>query len=337
MSEKRLKRLAALVGLALLAVIATGALLGSRSAADDLQAQAERALASANLDGVHVAFHGREAELSGGDTEELSRAELVVEGIEGVRWADIVSPTSTPTPEPPDTTPTLELSHKGGAITISGTVPDADAAASIKAYVAEAFAVPVTGDLAIDPVVGTAPWIRQLTDVFGDIVGVKGLALTIDGTGTLDLAGSIESRTGADDVRRMVATTVPDLHVVSRLDVRPGDLSEADATVLNAATLHFEGSSAVLDPADERVLDAVADVLQRTPSVAIRADGYVGPVHRTAGERISLARVTAVKAYLVEAGVSASRISTRTLASYSRTSKTPAEQFRRVDFVVRGS
>lgn len=281
MSEKRLKVLAALVGVALVAVIAVGALIASRSPAD-----------------------------------HQARAERLVE-----------------TPRPPDTTPTLHVSRTLTGITIEGTVPDSDAAAGIKARVAEDFGVPVAGDLVIDPAVGNAGWIDQLPDVFGDIVGVKQLELTIDGTGTLDLAGSIESRAGVDDVRRMVAATVPTLDVVSRLAVRPGDLSEADAALLNTSTLYFAPGSSDLSPRIERKLDAVAEVLQRHPRVAIEAGGHTGPESPAAGELLSLARVATVKAYLVRSGVGPERISTRTFASDSRTAK--AKQFRRVDFVVK--
>lgn len=335
MSEKRLNGLAAFVGVTLVVVIAAGALFGSRSAADDLQGKAERALASADLDGVHVTFHGREAVLSGGSPEDLGKAELVVEGIEGVRWADVASAVAdTPTQRPPDTTPTLHLRHTGAGITISGTVPDADAAAGIKARVAEDFAVPVTGDLVINPTVGTAAWIDQLPDVFGDIVGVKGLELTIDGAGALELGGSIESSIGADDVRRLLAATVPDLDVMSRLEVEPGGLPEADAAVLNSTTLYFPPESSDLGAPNERMLDAVAEVLRRNVGVAIEAGGHAGPDDPTAGELLSLARVAAVKAYLVRAGVSPARISTRTFASDSQTTAATAKQFRRVDFIV---
>lgn len=335
MSEKRLKGLAALVGATLLVVIATGAVLGSRSAAADLEAKAERSLASADLPDVHVTFRGREAVLTGGSPDDLGKAELIVEGIEGVRLADVaISTAVTPTQRPPDTTPTLDLRHAGAGLTISGTVPDSDAAAGIKVRVAEDFAVPVTGDLVIDPAVGSAGWIDRLPDVFGDLVGVKRLELTIDGTGVLELAGSIESRAGAEDVRRKVAVAAPDLAVVSRIDIEPGSLSEADAAVLNGSTLYFPPGSSDLGAEYERVLDAVADVLRRNPSVAIEAGGHAGPVDPPAGEVLSLARVATVKAYLVRSGVDAARVSTRTFASDSRTAEASAKRFHRVDFVV---
>jgi len=332
-SEKRLKGIAALVGVALLAAVTLGALLGSRATAGDLQTVAERALAGADLADVRVTFHGREAELSGSDADQLAKARRIVEGIDGVRWADVAQ-TGTPAPRPPDTTPTLRLRHTGAGISIEGTVPDADAAAGIKARVAEDFAVPVTGDLMIDPAVGGAPWIARLPGVFGDIVGVKGLRLAIDGTGTLDLSGSIESRAGADDVRRLVAQAAPGLDVVGRLDVRPGPLSEADAAVLNTATLYFASDSSRLRASGRRVLDSVAEVLARNPAVELRAGAHAGPHDPAVGEVLGLARVAAVKAYLVRAGVSPERLSTRTFASDSRTVGASAGKFRRVDFVV---
>lgn len=337
MSEKRLKGLAALGGLALLAAITSGALFGSQAAADDLQAHAQRALAAADLDGVHVAFRGREAELSGGTADELGQAELVVEGIEGVRWADVVQPASgAPTPARPDTTPTLHLSRTAGGIRISGTVPDPDAAAVIKARAAEVFGVPVTGDLVIDAAVGPASWVSQLPAVFVDVVGVKGLELTIDGTGTLDLAGSIESEAGADEIRRLASAAVPDLDVVGHLDVRPGGLSEADAAVLNSSSLRFGPGSSGLDAGDSGELDVIAGVLQRNARISVEVWGHAGPQDPAEGERLSIARVEAVEAYLVRAGVDTHRISTRILASDSRTGTKPSDQqYRRVDFVVK--
>jgi outer membrane protein OmpA-like peptidoglycan-associated protein len=334
-TEQRLKGLAGLVLAALLAVVVVGAVVGSRSAAGDLQVKAERALGSAGLGDVRVTFHGREARLSGGTPGELGKAELVVEGVEGVRWADVVPPGRPVVTEAPDTTPTLDLTRTAQGVSIRGTVPDANAVAGIKARVAEDFAVPVTGDLAIDPAVGTADWIAQLPDVMGDLTGVKRLRLTIEGNGALVLAGAVESRAGADAVRRVVAETVPGLRVVSHLEVRAGDLSEADGAVLDTTTLVFEPHGTTLDAEHVRQVDAVADVLRRHPRIEIEIGGHIGPTWRASGERASRARVAAVRDRLVRSGMAASRITTRTFTSDSTTAGPTAERFRRVDFVVR--
>ncbi len=75
-------------------------------------------------------------------------------------------------------------------------------------------------------------------------------------------------------------------------------------------------------------------MLRANPGVVIAAYGYAGPKHPGATERLTMARVAAVKSYLVRAGVEGARISTRTLASQSRTAISSDRQFRRIDFVV---
>ena len=338
MSDARLRGLAALVGLALLGVIVAGAGFGSVSVADDLQPRAEQALTAAGFDSVRVELDGREATISGGMPEELSRAELVVEGVDGIRWVDVVRGTAAnPAPlERDDTTPTLDLRRTPRGIALAGTVPDADAAVGIKVRAAEVFGVPVTGDLVIDPAVGSSSWVTELSDVLGEVVAVKGLRLTIDGSGTLELVGTIESEAGADRIRRIVGSVVTELDLMSRLDVVPGDLSEADAAVLNSSTLTFLSGSTRLGRGGERTLDVVADVLARNTRVSIEAGGHAGPDDPAAGERLSKARVAAVKAYLVRAGIEAGRISTRSYTADPEATTDPtAEQYRRVDFIVK--
>jgi outer membrane protein OmpA-like peptidoglycan-associated protein len=79
-------------------------------------------------------------------------------------------------------------------------------------------------------------------------------------------------------------------------------------------------------------------VLERNARVSIEVGAHAGPKDPSAGERISNARVAAVKAYLVRAGISADRISTRSYASDpGTTTKASARQYRRVDFVVKGA
>jgi hypothetical protein len=229
--EQRLKSLATLVALVLVGVIVTGALVGAGTVGDDLQRKAEQALSAAELDDVRVSVEGREATLSGGTPDELDRAELVVEGVHGIRWAEIAPADDGAAADEPDTVPTLTLRRSPGGLTIDGTVPDADAAADIKVGAAEAFGVPVTGDLAIDAGVGRATWVDRLPDVFGDVAAVGDLTLTIDGSGTLDLSGTIDDRFAADRIRDLVASAVPDLQVLTRLHVLTTGVAVVDGGV----------------------------------------------------------------------------------------------------------
>ncbi|MEJ7634052.1 OmpA family protein [Aeromicrobium sp.] len=340
MSEERLKGLAALMGLALVAIVIAGALVGSASVADDLRTRVDRALTAAGLGGIEVELSGREAVLSGGDAADLDRAELVVEGIEGVRSADVESTDAAAKPgakKGSPTAPTLVLGRTTRGVAISGTVPDADAAAGLKAQAAEAFAVPVTGDLVIDPSVGSAGWLTRLPDVFGDIASIKGLDLQIDESGTMALTGRIESHAGAAKILQLVAAEVPDLEVRSRLTVEPGNLSEDDAALLNSSTLYFARGAARLSARNQRVLDVVAQILRSNRRLAIEAAGHTGPADPVKGERLGIARVAAVKAYLVAAGVRPGRIGTKVFGSVrTSTAGAFAQRYRRVDFVVTG-
>lgn len=131
MSDKRLKRLAALTGLALVGVIVAGALVGSKATADDLQSRAELALSAAGIDGIEVDVNGREARLAGGTPDDLGSAERIVGGIKGVRRVELDrgdNRAAAPDRESSPTSPSLTLRRTGQGLTISGTVPDPDAA-----------------------------------------------------------------------------------------------------------------------------------------------------------------------------------------------------------------
>jgi len=94
------KRYAAVTGLALVAVIGVGSVVGSNSAADDLTPTAYKALVNQGLGNVSVDFDGREAKLASGTPEELAKAEKIVEGIEGVRSANVSSDHRREAPDP---------------------------------------------------------------------------------------------------------------------------------------------------------------------------------------------------------------------------------------------
>ena len=144
------KRLAGLTGLALVAVIGVGSVVGSNSARDDLTPKAYKALVELGLSNVKVDFDGREAKLSNGTPDELAKAEKIVEGVNGVRWAKADANGSTTLSKPP----TFSVTRNAGGVNLSGVVPNAEVAAQLKD--AAASLGTVTGDLRIDPKVGTA-------------------------------------------------------------------------------------------------------------------------------------------------------------------------------------
>ena len=336
MDDRRLRALAGLVGLALVGTIGAGAVVGSNSAANDLQPKAVGALRSAGMSDIAVDFKGREATLSGGADAERSRAISLVEGVNGVRWATFTNrPSVSPTIPAAPSDPSLTFSRSDIGATIGGVVPSAEIAADLKTAAAEAFGGTVSGDFKVDPSVHLAGWFYELPEVFGDLVVVKNLEIAIGGGDTIRIGGSIESQIGADRAKQIVAGAVPDLTVDSLITVDPGTLDSDDAATLNSATLYFGRGSSRLSDRGRATRDRVVDVLKRNAGINLEAGGHAGPSDPTRGEVLSDERVAAGKAYLLSSGLDSNRVTSRSFGSARKSGGDPfATRYRRVDFAV---
>lgn len=324
-------RLAGLTGLALVAVIGVGSIAGSNSTRDDLTPKAYEALVDNGLSNVKVDFDGREARLSNGTPEELAKAETIVEGVEGVRWAKIDADGASSLPEPPS----LSITRNADGVSLSGVVPNRAVAARLKD--AAASLGKVTGALKVDPSVGTAPWLGTLPKLIPDLEGVGKLALSVDGD-SIAIGGTLATQGGVDTVTRLVEPAVPGLTFDNTLKVDSTALTPEQADEVDAANVYFARGSAKLDAKGEAALLALADVLQRVPGVELEIGGHAGPSDPVRGKILSDQRVAAVKDFLVASGIDASRLSTRSYGSDSETDGDAfAEQYRRVDFIVKGN
>lgn len=333
--QTRTRQLAGLTGLALTAVIGVGAVAGSDSAADDLTPRAYKALVDGGLANVKVDFDGREARLTNGTPEQLAEAEKIVEGVEGVRWAKVDSDRSAALPQPP----TFSISRNAEGVNISGVVPNAEIAAKIKD--AAGSLGKVTGDLKVDPDVGTADWLTTVPDMLPGVADVDALALAVDGD-SLSIGGSLDTQADIDALTAQMEPALGDLNLDSTLKaVQPsGDsgLSTEDATALEAATVYFARGASTLDARGRAGLDVIADVLARNAGVELEIGGHAGPTDPARGKVLSDERVATVKNYLVAAGIDADRLTTRSYGSDPETGGDAfAEQYRRVDFIVKGS
>lgn len=329
--QTKTKQLAGLTGIALAAVIGIGSIAGSSSVRDDLTPKAYEALVQAGLSNVKVDFDGREAKLSNGTPEELARAEKIVEGVTGVRWAKIDSDPSTNLPAPP----TFSLTHGADGVNLSGVVPNAAVARQLKG--AALSLGKVTGNLKVDPSVGTADWLNTLPKLIPDLEGVNGLALSVDGD-SIALGGSLTTQDGVDAVTALVEPAVPGLTLDNTLKVDSDSLSPEQASYVDAASVYFARGSSILDEKSKAALLTLADVLLRVPGLELEISGHAGPADPVRGQALSDARVAAVKAFLVAADVDADRLSTKSYGSDPETDGDAyAEQYRRVDFIVKGN
>ncbi len=320
-----------MTGIALAAVIAIGSVAGANSVRDDLTPKAYEALVQAGLSNVRVDFDGREAKLSNGTPEELAKAEKIVEGVTGVRWAKIDSDRDTTLPAPP----TFSMTRGADGVNLSGVVPNAAVARQLKD--AALSLGEVTGNLKVDPNVGTADWLNTLPKLIPDLEGVNDLALTVDGD-SIAIGGAVTTQEGVDAVTALVEPAVPGLTFDNTLKVDSDSMSAEQASYVDAANVYFARGSSILDEKSKAALLTLADVLLRVPGLELEIGGHAGPTDPVRGQALSDARVAAVKAFLVAANVDADRLSTKSYGSDPETDGDAyAEQYRRVDFIVKGN
>lgn len=329
----RTKQLAGLTGIALAAVIGIGAVAGSNATRDDLTPKAYKALVQAGLSNVAVDFDGREAKLSNGTPEELAKAEKIVEGVNGVRWAKVDSDAGTRLPAPP----TFSMTRGADGVNLSGVVPNAAIAKQLKDAAVAMGDATVASSLKVDPNVGTADWLNTLPDLIPDLEGVNDLVLAVDGD-SIAIGGALTTQAGVDAVTALVEPAAPGLAFDNTLKVDSDSMSVEQAAYVEAATVYFARGSSTLNDKSKAALLTLADVLLRVPGLELEIGGHAGPANPVRGLALSDARVAAVKDFLVASNVDADRLSTKSYGSDPETGGDAyAEHYRRVDFIVKGN
>ncbi len=220
-----MNRWRAILGLVAVWVLLAGLAVGivvSREE-DDLTSRAQEALAGAGLNGVEVSFEGRDALVVGSALDQALAVVAAVEGVRRVEAGEIVAapstvatttPTTTPSPTtstptttttlPPTTTTTttvpvpagshLSASLLDGALTLRGTIPDAESAARIAAVADLIYAPFVTNELVVDPDAEAASWVPAAAGVVAvlPIVGEASIEVTGEQAVLTGQAGSPE-------------------------------------------------------------------------------------------------------------------------------------------------
>ncbi len=83
----------------------------------------------------------------------------------------------------------------------------------------------VTGDLRIDPNVGTADWLTTMSTLIPDAADVDDLSISVDGD-SLALGGSLDSQAEVDALTGLVEPSLGDLSFDNTLEVGSGASAE---------------------------------------------------------------------------------------------------------------
>ena len=146
--------------------------------------------------------------------------------------------------------------------------------------------------------------VRAVEDVYVSRAPVRPAGRPAPESRPADAVGPA-SGPGRSDLEGAAASAAGDqLGASGSDDARVRSTEDALREVLSAGSVTFASGTATLTPASRSILDAVADVLGRSPTVSAEVQGHTDAEgDAEANRRLSQRRADAVAAYLVGAGV----------------------------------
>ncbi|MFO8061629.1 MAG: OmpA family protein, partial [bacterium] len=110
---------------------------------------------------------------------------------------------------------------------------------------------------------------------------------------------------------------------------------------INLVGIHFDSGKATIRPSSYPVLDRAVDMLKENPNVRIEIQGHTDSVGSASNNlSLSQARAESVRSYLINRGISASRIIAKgygeTMPIATNTTRYGRQQNRRIEFLILG-
>ena len=325
----------ATVAAALVVVVVSGAVVGTRDVTRSLEPAVADAVRAASDDQVGFDVRGRDVDVDPWDApdavvERTVRAVRDVPGVHRVRVRPIDVATD-PSARPRDIPLALRVTPTG--IVFSSAVPTRALADEVGRRAAQVRGVPVGVDLAVDGTLPRPRWWPGLARVLDTTAQLDDLVIGVR-DGVLTVSGTTASTAARDRTVRELEDTDVAGTVRADVQVRRTGLTERDAALLETTRIVFAIGSARLDGRGEKALDAVAAVLRRTDA---RLDvlGHAGPADPPRGDVLAAQRAEAVRDHLVARGVPAGRLVVTAIGSGADRGIDPtSSQYRRVDFRV---
>jgi OmpA-OmpF porin, OOP family len=164
--------------------------------------------------------------------------------------------------------------------------------------------------------VSTVKPISVTADTFGLTAGIAKLSEAVNGTPivsaasfTFDLVFQSGSKIAAVEQERAAAAQVK-----QQQETRPITAEECQtrfSVISTTGAIYFKTGSADLEHSSDALLNSVADIANRCPSVKIEVSGHTDSVGSAqANIELSVARAKSVAAFLIQRGVAPARITT---------------------------
>lgn len=330
----------------------------------DLTRTATESLTAAGITGAGVDVTGRDATITGLTGPEAQRAVELVQGVDGVRIAQLPAGAGAGTPTDGGTAPSADpvaaapapfgIARRGDEIVLTGVVASKEEAdALVAAATEQAGGLAVVDELTVTP--GATAQAGATSANVGLVAGLlgataDGVAAAFDGD-TLTLTGTAPDSASAQAAGTALSAVLPGTTVDNQLTVDGGtgappaggeldaagkqELQSAIDALVAGAPIAFEPNSPALTPSGAATVDAVLQLVTLVPGARLQVDGYVasGPGNGVlTAQELSDQRAAAVRDALVAGGVPAGNITTRGLGE----GDTPTAQAagRRVEITV---
>ncbi|MEM1125175.1 MAG: OmpA family protein [Bacteroidota bacterium] len=277
----------------------------------------------AETDLVQVRFAGRDAYLTGAPATDAEREayEAAARGVRGVRAIHATWTQSDGLGVPTDHARlSLQPAADGATLRLRGVVPDAATQATLVTQAQAAFpGETVIDNLVVQPVRVGPGWeetVQALLPVVATLEAGGLEAAEVDFT----LTGRVPDADAQAQLETQATTALqPGYRLDSRLAVAdappPADPEEAAAVAegiaeaLAAGVIQFETATARLTGSSFEILDRIAAALREAPTVYVEVQGHTDNTGSlTTNEALSQRRADAVRAYLIEQGVEAERL-----------------------------